>query len=309
MVESKQTQEVSNPLYYNVSIKDYEVKLKDDHKTSLQKDKSSEQYNFDTCPTQEESTVATDTQASDGTLGSNGNTMNNTNAFSESTTDDNLQCEDVSNPCYTQIPFENVYDAVNETDMTETHKKTKRDSPKLHQQDKDSINEEQIPKYAVVDKTKKTSKTKCGQMRSTPPTDESPTNSKDELYATAEDHIYSDVKERSPSPPYAEVMAGKGIKEKSTMEASAMDKMLNEEEGLLGHKYDKLAKVDATIQKKDEVEQHYYYSLENPAESYAAEIGSKDTSHATCAGKVMPQAQNSELDAYCDTPAHHFRTN
>ena len=301
LVESKQTQEVSNPHYYNVSIKDAEVKSKDADKASLQKDKSSKECKFDTCPTQEESTVATDKQASDGTLGSNGYTMTDTNAFSESTTDDNLQCEDVSNPCYAQTPSENIYDAVNEIDRTQ--QKPERDSPDIHLQDKWSMHEEQIPKYAIVDKTKKSSKMKCSQMWSTPPIDESSTNSKDELYATAEDHINSDVKERSPSPQYAEVMAGKGAKDKSTMEACAMDKTSNEEEDLLVHRYDKLAKVDATIQKKDEVEQHYYYSLENPAESYAAELGSKHISHATCTGKVIPQAHNSELDAYYDTPA------
>ena len=301
MVESKDAQEVSNPHYYNVSIKDCDVKSKDGHKALLQKDKSSE-----LCPTQEESTVATDAPSIDETLG---NTMTNTNAFSESTTDDNLQCEDVSNPCYTQTPSENVYDTVSNINMTEAHKKTERDSPKHHQQDKDSTSEKQIPNHAVVDKTKKNSKAKFSQMQSTPPTDKSPSDSEDELYATAEEYIYRNVRERSPSPQYTKVMAGKGAKEKSTMEACAMDIKSTDKEGLLVHRYNKVAKV----QKKDEVEQYYYYSLENPAESYTAEVESiKDISHSTCAGKVnhcIPQVYNSELDVYYDSYTSHLRTN
>ena len=68
LVESKHAQEVANPHCYNVSIKDGEVKSKDGHKASWQIDKSSEQSNCDTCRTQQERIVATDTSASDGTL-------------------------------------------------------------------------------------------------------------------------------------------------------------------------------------------------------------------------------------------------
>ena len=266
LTEHKDNRDLSNPCYYNVSIKDGSVKPKDDGKNMPPPDNDEHEHDYESCTVPKEPlAVNSDPKARVETTDSV--PMMQTKAMQEPERDSAFNGESVINPELTQTPLENMYDTVDgEKNTTETHQVIAKVSTVRNQEKK---NQNKVPEYAVVDKTKKTSRIKHDENLCTEPL--SLSGADHQVSVTVDEHIYSDAGD--PSHEYAEVMTGK-VKEKRANDVKTKEK------GLL-REYDKVVNpdtiksIESTNKDKEEQEQHYYYSLENLEESKGPVAGAQ----------------------------------
>ena len=260
LVEHKDNRYLTNPCYHNISIKDGIVKSQVDGKNMLPSDNDKDEHDYESC-TVPKGPVAVNSEPKARVETTDSVPIMQTKVMQEPEGDSTFNGESVINPELTQTPLENMYDTVDgEKNTTESHQLTAKVSTVRNQEKK---NQNQVPEYAVVDKTKKTSKLKHDENVCTAPL--SVSSPDHQVSVTVDEHIYSDAEEGDPSHEYAEVMSGK-VKEKTANDVKTQEK------GLL-HEYDKVVNpdiiksIESTNKDKEEQEQHYYYSLENLEES------------------------------------------
>ena len=164
-----------------------------------------------------------------------------------------------------------------------------------------------VPMYALVNKAKKKTTPKDGK-------DDGPTTRaesvqkvsiQEEVFITEpsdEDHIYSEVDERSPSPEYAVVMKEKKKKKQPKKSSGAKEKRITSETGL-AIEYDKPACVDNDLKETTNAEEelHYYHSLDDLKDSSGA---CKGTAGATYVNYSSPHAHHLVLESTSTTSKH-----
>lgn len=167
--------------------------------------------------------------------------------------------------------------------------------------------------YAVVNKSKKTSKLQSSNSSATRADSAMENSQYDKLKQdrSAKDTVTSEegnnqmdnLRDKSPSPEYAELST---TEKKIPVATKCL--MEKEKDGKLdSHEYDKVvgvAQASAKVTKGDagEVEQHYYYTLENPEECCSDSKGKEETIKTVNTDEIeyrMPQAHHIVTD---DTP-------
>lgn len=162
--------------------------------------------------------------------------------------------------------------------------------------------------YAVVDKSKKTSRlqssgssaTRADSAMETPQYDKLKQDRPAKDVVTSEGNNQMDnLQEKNLSPEYAELSTREKIAKviKSPIEKALQEKDCRSD----SHEYDKLASmaqasVNVTKGEPEKVEQHYYYTLENPEESGS---NKEKTTITISAGEIennMPQAHHLVID-------------
>ena len=137
--------------------------------------------------------------------------------------------------------------------------------------------------YAVVDKSKKTSRLQSNGSTATRADSAMENNHYDKLKqdSPAKPSVTSEdgkdqVREKSPSPTYAELSVREKIPKVSKYQTEVKVQQKNCE--LESHEYASMDQASAKVTKEEpeEVEQHYYYTLENPEESCSDSKGKEE---------------------------------
>ena len=164
-----------------------------------------------------------------------------------------------------------------------------------------------VPMYAVVNQAKKmsTSKDRKDDRPTTRAESVQKVSIQEEVFITEpsdEDHIYSEVDERSPSPEYAVVMKDKKKKKPPKKSSGAKEKGTTSETGL-AMEYDEPAGVDQDSKETTNADEelHYYHSLDDLKDSTGA---CKGTAGATDVNYSSPHAHHLVLESTSTTLKH-----
>ena len=163
VVERKEAHEVSTQHDHDEKNRD-SVKSKDDAKTTPPPDTDEEEHKYETCTVPKKPLSAnSDTKA--------GVRITDSVPIQKRFRDHTFNDESVTTPECKQIPSENNYDRVDGVkDTTDAYSHRIPSKETIIHDIENETNQKQVPEYAVVDKTKKTSRMKHDENSCTDPT-------------------------------------------------------------------------------------------------------------------------------------------